>query len=105
MLAAVIAYAAAGRAAKEARIGVRQEQWWDRARWALDLTLSDEEVNRTAGLEALGALGKSSQWTDEHETEFIEAVVNGTLERWLYQQDAGMSPPFWWTIGARRWRK
>lgn len=64
VVAAVIAYRAARKAADTQRVNAaadraqreraeRKNQWWARAQWALDLTLSQDTETRTVGYDML----------------------------------------------------
>jgi hypothetical protein len=50
VVAAVVAYIAATRAASVARRAAERQSWWDRAEWALNLVVSDRSADRDAGL-------------------------------------------------------
>ena len=78
VLAAVIAFFAARRQAEVNRIAGRKEQWWKRAEWALNLTLSDKSENRIVGLDTLDALSRS-EWVAEHEGDVIAAATEWAL--------------------------
>ena len=78
VLAAVIAFFAARRQAEVNRIAGRKEQWWKRAEWALNLTLSDKSENRIVGLDTLDALSRS-EWAAEHEGDVIAAATEWAL--------------------------
>lgn len=89
VVAAVIAYKAAGRAARTSdRNAVadrtqrdhaeRKSQWWKRAEWALDLTLSQDSETRTVGFKVLEALAES-EWAEEHEGDVIAAATERSL--------------------------
>ncbi len=77
MVAACIAFLAASRSVRGQRETARKQQWWDRARWALDLTLSEESLRREVGIGVLDALG-SSEFADEHEVDLVEAAIRPT---------------------------
>jgi len=76
--AAVIAFVAARRQAEVNRVASRKEQWWKRAEWALNLTLSDKSENRIVGLDTLDALSRS-EWAAEHEGDVIAAATEWAL--------------------------
>jgi hypothetical protein len=89
VVAAVIAYRAAARAARAAERNAaedreqreraeRKSQWWKRAVWALDLTLSRRNAVRTVGYQMLDALARS-EWADEHEKDVIAAATLRSL--------------------------
>ncbi|GAA2036079.1 hypothetical protein [Pseudokineococcus marinus] len=89
VVAAVIAYRAARKAADTQRANAeedrkqreraeRKNQWWARAQWALDLTLSQDTEIRTVGYDMLDALA-NSEWADEHEAELIAAATDRAL--------------------------
>ena len=83
--AASIAFFGVSRNVKVQREANRKQQWWERAKWALDLTLNDDSTTRTVGFEVLDALA-SSEWAREHEYDVIEAAVGPTLE--AYEEQA-----------------
>ena len=56
----------------------RKDQWWQRAKWALDYTLSDDPEKRVVGFKVLEALG-NSEWANEHEADVIAAATERTL--------------------------
>lgn len=74
VLAASIAFEGLRRSVKAQRETARKEQWWDRARWALDLTLSDQSSTREVGYGVLEALAES-EYAAEHEAEVIDAAL------------------------------
>ncbi|KQY61435.1 hypothetical protein [Nocardioides sp. Root140] len=86
VVAASIAYAGVKRSVRSQRDANRKQQWWERARWALDLTLSEDTTTRTIGLEVLDALGRS-EYAGEHEYDVVEAAVAPTLE--AYADETG----------------
>ncbi|MGD8166310.1 hypothetical protein ACEXOS_003715 [Herbiconiux sp. P16] len=75
VIAATIAFAASRYQARVQRSAQRKEQWWKRAEWALNLTLSDDSDQRAIGLQMLDALAQS-EWTHEREQDVIAAAVN-----------------------------
>lgn len=79
VIAAVIAFIAASRQSRITREAHRKEQWWARAQWALDLTLSDRAENREIGLRTLLALAQS-EWAAENEGDIIAAATAWSLE-------------------------
>jgi len=90
LVAAVIAYRAARRAAVVQKSNAdgdrtqrerseRKNQWWQRAQWALDLTLSEDTEARTVGFKVLRALAES-EWADEHEADIVAAATDRALE-------------------------
>jgi len=98
VIAAAVAFGGVIRTVKAQRETNRKQQWWERARWALDLTLSEDSTSRTVGFEVLDALGRS-EYATEHEVEVIAAAVLPTLEAYgemtghdLDEDDDG-SPP------------
>lgn len=78
IVAATIAYLAARQNANRQERADRKAQWWARAQWALDLTLSDDEHARTVGFTMLDALA-SSEWAGEHEADIIAAITDEAL--------------------------
>jgi hypothetical protein len=90
VIAALIAFAAARQSAREAgrqeeqnrqqRNGAdRKAQWWARAQWALDLTVSGDTDKATIGHRVLSSLAES-EWADEHEADVIAAATDEALE-------------------------
>jgi hypothetical protein len=79
VVAAGIAWAGVNKSVKAQRQVNRKQQWWERARWALDLTLNDDSITRAVGFEVLDALA-NSEWATEHETDVIDAAVAATLD-------------------------
>lgn len=84
VLAATIAFLGVSRNVKVQREANRKQQWWERARWALDLTLNDDSTTRTVGFEVLDALA-GSEWAREHEYDVIEAAIGPTLDAYEEQ--------------------
>lgn len=72
VVAAVVAYAAAVKGARTARLGAERQEWWNRAEWALTLARSDDEVDRRLGLRALKVLAPEATKT---EYEMVLAVA------------------------------
>lgn len=52
----------------------RQDQWWKRAQWAIDLSLSDDDQRRATGLAGVSYLA-GSELAGQDETEFITRVI------------------------------
>ena len=98
VVAAVVAFWGVSRTVKVQRDANRKQQWWERARWALDLTLYDDSTTRAVGFEVLAALA-GSEWASEHEAEVIDAAVGPTLQAYEEQReddqasDTGVSDP------------
>jgi hypothetical protein len=91
VVAAVVAFIGVSRTVKAQREATRRQQWWERARWALNLTLDDESSTRAVGFEVLDALA-NSEYAEEHEAEVIDAAVNATLEAYATQSPDGDVP-------------
>ncbi|WP_375000148.1 hypothetical protein [Aeromicrobium sp. CTD01-1L150] len=94
VVAATIAYVGVHKTVKSRRAADRKAQWWDRARWALDLTLYDGSEHREVGYSVLEALGQS-EYAAEHETDLIDAALDRTLDAYAAQDEAdepGSSP-------------
>jgi hypothetical protein len=79
VLAAVVAFGAAWHQAGVQRHAQRKEQWWKRAEWALNLTLSNDSATRSVGFHTLEALSES-EWAAEHEGDVIAAATDHTLD-------------------------
>jgi hypothetical protein len=84
VVAAVVAFIGVSRTVKAQREANRKQQWWERARWALDLTLEDDSTTRAIGFEVLDALARS-EYASEHEAEVIDAAVAPALEAYVNQ--------------------
>lgn len=82
LIAASIAYAAARRQTTINRLSQRKEQWWKRAEWALNLSLSDDSDERTVGFRVLESLS-TSEWAAEHEGDVIAAATDRSIEQRL----------------------
>lgn len=82
LAAALIAFwaatSSATKSAKTATANARTDQWWVRARWALDLLRSESARDREIGLECLIALRDSESWANEYE-EIVEAALEISL--------------------------
>jgi len=75
--AGCLAVVAAGVAYKATTKNARKEQWWKRAEYALNLTLTDEETTQITGLEMLDALNSKGK----RERAFIEAATHWFLAK------------------------
>ncbi len=91
VVAAGVAFIGVSRTVKAQREAARRQQWWERARWALDLTLDQESSTRVVGFEVLDALA-NSEYAEEHEAEVIDAAVNATLDAYEDQKSSGSDP-------------
>ncbi len=80
--AAVIAFFAARGQASVQRQAERKEQWWKRAEWALNLTLSQDSDIRTIGFHTLESLS-TSEYADEHEGDVIAAATERSIDQAL----------------------
>ena len=89
LVAAVVAFRAARSSARNAAEQAREDrdqrnrtdrkaQWWARAQWALNLTVSGSTEQATIGYRVLDSLG-SSEWADEHEADVIAAATADVL--------------------------
>lgn len=87
VVAALLALYGVSRNVRVQREANRKQQWWERARWALDLTLNVDSSTRAVGFEVLDALARS-EYADEHEAEVIDAAVSATLDAYV-EQDIG----------------
>lgn len=88
VIAASIAYAGVRRTTRHQREAARKQQWWERAHWALDLTLQDDLEARLVGLNVLDALAESG-YAAEHEIELVLAATESALDRYEDQLAAG----------------
>jgi hypothetical protein len=91
--AGCLAVLAAGLAYYGTTQNARKEQWWKRAEYALNLTLSSEETTQITGLEMLDALKSKSK----REIAFIEAATQWFLNKApteeVFSGPAGQEPP------------
>lgn len=69
----------------------RRDQWWERARWAADLTLDDDEHRRELG-QVLGTLARS-ELAGPEEVDLVDVAVTHELRRRPDLLDDG------WTTG------
>jgi hypothetical protein len=79
VVAAVIAFSAARHQAETQRQAQRKEQWWKRAEWALNLTISEKSQDRTVGFQMLESLS-TSEYAAEHEGDVLAAATAWSLE-------------------------
>lgn len=86
VLAAGLALVGVWRNVTARRESDRKQQWWERARWALDLILDDDPSARDVGLAVLEALA-DSEYADQHEAEVIDAAVSVVLDAYFDQSD------------------
>jgi hypothetical protein len=77
--AGCLAVVAAGVAYIATTQNARKDQWWKRAEYALNLTLTDEETTQITGLEMLDALKSKGK----RERAFIEAATHWFLAKEL----------------------
>lgn len=52
----------------------RKDQWWARARWALDLLVEDDLRRRLVGYGVLSALA-GQEWAGIHEADLVESAT------------------------------
>ena len=109
LIAAVVAFRAARSSARNAAEQAREDrdqrnrtdrkaQWWARAQWALNLTVSGSTEQATIGYRVLDSLG-SSEWAEEHEADVIAAATADVLNAVPASSTEGRS---WARIGRRR---
>ena len=82
VVAALIAFGAARAQVLQQRQADRKEQWWKRAEWALNATLSDEPDIRTVGFQMLASLA-TSEYAAEHEGDVIAAATVRSIDEAL----------------------
>jgi hypothetical protein len=75
LIGAGLAYGAATVAARVSRRSAERQEWWDRAKWALDLVMSSDEADREVGLAAIEVLVPDATKT---EAEMIDAVTSSS---------------------------
>lgn len=94
----LVAFFGVSRTVSVQREANRKQQWWERARWALDLTLAEDTTTRAIGLEVLDALSRS-EYAGEHEFEVVEAAIAPTLDAYglhlgsLSDEERGQDSP------------
>lgn len=65
LIAALIAAAIAAATLSQRRRADNRAEWWRRAEWALDASMSDEAIRAQLGQQAINVLGKSKLATPE----------------------------------------
>lgn len=78
VVAALVAYLGVRKTVRQQRLNARKDQWWERARWALDRTLSEDARVRAVGFSVLEALG-DSEYAAEHEFDVVDAAMDAQL--------------------------
>lgn len=78
VVAALVAYLGVRKTVRQQRLNARKDQWWERARWALDRTLSEDSRVRAVGFSVLEALG-DSEYAAEHEFDVVDAAMDAQL--------------------------
>ncbi|QTG79439.1 hypothetical protein [Arthrobacter crystallopoietes] len=79
LLAAAVAGFIAWQALKERALADRRAEWWSRAQWALDASLSADMERKATGLGVLALLAKSHLATDE-EIEILATAAIRPLQ-------------------------
>lgn len=69
----------------------RREQWWERARWATDLTLADDDHRRELGFDVLALLARS-RLAAEEELDLLDVALTHELGRRPDLLDDGWQP-------------
>jgi len=69
----------------------RRDQWWKRAQWAADLSISEDPHHREVGLTALEVLATSALAGDE-ELTLLDVALSAELERRPALLDDGWAP-------------
>ncbi|CAQ01084.1 hypothetical protein B5P19_00065 [Clavibacter sepedonicus] len=102
LIGAGLAYGAATVAARVSRRSAERQEWWDRAKWALDLVMSSDEADREVGLAAIEVLVAEATTT---EAEMIDAVTSSSRldeeRRSSAVSASGVHPPEVDTIPTR----
>jgi hypothetical protein len=80
LVVATVALYVGLRTIRQRDLADRREAWWDRFRWASDLTLSEDEPARDLGLDVLELLGRSAL-AGREELEILEAGFTAALVR------------------------
>ena len=78
LLAAAVAGFIAWQALKERSLADRRSEWWSRAQWALDASLSADMERKATGLGVLALLAKSHLATEE-EIEILATAAIGLI--------------------------
>jgi hypothetical protein len=90
LIGAGLAYGAATVAARVSRRSAERQEWWDRAKWALDLVMSSDEADREVGLAAIEVLVPEATKT---EAEMIDAVTSASRLDEHRKADATLRSP------------
>ena len=77
---AVVALFVGLRTIRQRDLADRREQWWERFRWASELTLGANQQARVLGLEVLDLL-VTSRLAGAEEFEVLEAGMTAALDR------------------------
>ncbi|WP_051442213.1 hypothetical protein [Arthrobacter sp. H14] len=89
LLAAIIAGLIAWRALRQRSVADRRSEWWSRAQWSLDASLSDEDDRQEMGIKVLQVLADSKMASKE-ELDIFNAAWIDPLDR--YQRKVEVSP-------------
>jgi hypothetical protein len=91
LLAAAVAGFIAWQALKQRSLADRRSEWWSRAQWALDASLSADMERKATGLGVLALLAKSHLATDEEieilATAAIRPLQEAALPKALPERD------------------
>lgn len=87
LLAALIAAWIAWRTLKERSRADNQSEWWRRAQWAIDASLSTDPDHAEMGQKAIEVLGRSKLATDE-ELELLKVATADPLE--VFEEEAAL---------------
>ncbi len=102
LVGAGLAYGAANVAARVSRRSAERQEWWDRAKWALDLVMSSDEADREVGLAEIEVLVAEATTT---EAEMIDAVTSSSRRdgerRSIAACGLGVRPPEVDTVPTR----
>ncbi len=89
LVGAGLAYGAATVAARVSRRSAERQEWWDRAKWALDLVMSSDEADREVGLAAIEVLVAEATTTEEEMSDAGDVVVSSVRGA---EEHRGMRP-------------
>jgi hypothetical protein len=78
MIGGATALAIARRDRRQRERAERKNQWWARARWALDLLVDDDARRRLVGYRVLSSLA-GSEWAGVHETSLVESAAQDAV--------------------------
>ena len=91
LLVGVLALFVGLRTIRQRDLADRRDAWWDRARWAADLTLADDEHRRELGYLVLDTLARS-RLAGPEELDLLDVALTHELGRRPDLLDDGWAP-------------